>query len=127
MADRASARPARKPTQRNHLMNAWEGMHKVEQNRGGWPLVPHIVSQDGKVEKVARPETRKNIHLGSSLDGTRGGVHQRTFVVVSRVGPRMQCRNARETGRRLGGLREIFVAFQADGDANLRFTLRRIQ
>ena len=52
MGNRAGAHSARKPTQRNRLMNVWGEMHKIEQNRGSWPLVPRIVCQDGKVEKV---------------------------------------------------------------------------
>jgi hypothetical protein len=51
---------------------------------------------------------------------------QRAVFVVLPVVLRMEGRDARERGGRLG-LGEIFVALETDGDADLRFSLRGIR
>jgi hypothetical protein len=61
-------------------MNVWGEMHKMEQNRGSWPLVPDIVSQDGKVEKAVRRDGQKKPIPAIATTGLKPLIHSDRFT-----------------------------------------------
>jgi len=116
--------------QRIPMCKVWEEVHNVEQTGTVAPLLRTIVCQDCEVGKILRARAKKYLGPRQTIpDNCQGSAQNRTsgtlshgLVFVFMVG--VKARDSGEGCGRLGGLREIFVALEANRDSDLRFPLR---